>query len=112
MKLLENNIMKNFIKMTLATLTGLLLFGIIVTFIMGGIIGTASMLGKKQAVMPESAVLTMDMSTILITEQTKEADPLTALQGNGMEISSLGIYDAIYAINTAAADPAVKFIYM
>ena len=59
MKLLENNIMKNFIKMTLATLTGLLLFGIIVTFIMGGIIGAASMLGKKQAVMPESAVLTM-----------------------------------------------------
>lgn len=112
MKLLENNIMKNFIKMTLATLTGLLLFGIIVTFIMGGIIGAASMLGKKQAVMPESAVLTMDMSTILITEQTKEADPLTALQGNGMEISSLGIYDAIHAINTAAADPAVKFIYM
>ena len=104
--------MKNFIKMTLATLTGLLLFGIIVTFIMGGIIGAASMLGKKQAVMPESAVLTMDMSTILITEQTKEADPLTALQGNGMEISSLGIYDAIHAINTAAADPAVKFIYM
>ena len=112
MKLLENNIMKNFIKMTLATLTGLLLFGIIVTFIMGGIIGAASMLGKKQAVMPESAVLTMDMSTILITEQTREADPLTALQGNGMEISSLGIYDAIHAINTAAADPAVKFIYM
>lgn len=104
--------MKNFIKMTLATLTGLLLFGIIVTFIMGGIIGAASMLGKKQAVMPESAVLTMDMSTILITEQTKEADPLTALQGNGMEISSLGIYDAIHAINTAATDPAVKFIYM
>ncbi|MBE6237455.1 MAG: signal peptide peptidase SppA [Bacteroidales bacterium] len=104
--------MKNFIKMTLATLTGLLLFGIIVTFIMGGIIGAASMLGKKQAVMPESAVLTMDMSTILLTEQTKEADPLTALQGNGMEISSLGIYDAIHAINTAAADPAVKFIYM
>ncbi len=104
--------MKNFIKMTLATLTGLLLFGFVSTFILGGIIGTVATLGKQQPVMPDSAVLTMDMSTILLTEQTQETDPLTALQGNGMEISSLGIYNAIRAINIAAEDPAVKFIFL
>lgn len=104
--------MKNFIKMTLATLTGLLLFGVVATFIMGGIIGAVATLGKEQPVMPSSAVLTMDMSTVLLMEQTQEMDPLTAIQGNGLEIRSLGIYSAIRAINIAAADPAVKFIFM
>lgn len=104
--------MKNFFKMTLATLTGLLLFGVVATFIMGGIIGAVATLGKEQPVMPSSAVLTMDMSTVLLMEQTQEMDPLTAIQGNGLEIRSLGIYSAIRAINIAAADPAVKFIFM
>lgn len=104
--------MKNFIKMTLATLTGLLLFGVVATFIMGGIIGAVATLGKEQPVMPSSAVLTMDMSTVMLMEQTQEMDPLTVIQGNGLEISSLGIYSAIRAINIAAADPAIKFIFM
>ena len=104
--------MKNFIKMTLATLTGLLLFGVVATFILGGIIGAAATLGKEQPVMPSSAVLTMDMSTVMLMEQTQEMNPLTAIQGNGLEISSLGIYSAIRAINIAAADPAIKFIFM
>ena len=104
--------MKNFIKMTLATLTGLLLFGGVVTFIFAGIIGAAASLGKQQATVPDSAVLTMDMSTVMLMEQTQEPDPMSMLQGNGMEISPLGIFSAIRAINIAAQDPAIKFIYM
>ena len=87
--------MKNFIKMTLATLTGLLLFGGVVTFIFAGIIGAAASLGKHQATVPDSAVLTMDMSTVMLMEQTQEPDPMSMLQGNGMEISPLGIFSAI-----------------
>ena len=105
-------IMKNFVKMTLATLTGLLLFGAIATIIFGGVIGAVATLGKTQPIMPAKAVLTMDMSTIMLTEQTQEADPLSLIQGNSLDISSLGIYSAIKAINTAAIDPAVQFIYM
>ena len=104
--------MKNFIKMTLATLTGLLLFGGVMTFVFAGIIGAAASLGKQQPVMPDSAVLTMDMSTVMLMEQTQEADPLAMIQGGGIEVSPLGIYSAIRAINIAAQDPAVKFIYM
>ena len=98
--------------MTLATLTGLLLFGGVVTFIFAGIIGAAASLGGKQPTMPTSAVLTMDMSTIMLAEQTQEADPLSMIQGKGLEISPLGIYSAIRSINIAATDPAVRFIYM
>ena len=98
--------------MTLATLTGLLIFGLVSAFILGGIIGGLAALGKKDPVVPTSAVLTMDMSTVTLTEQTVEADPLSLIQGNGTEIQPLGIYSAIQAINMAAEDPAIKFIYM
>lgn len=103
--------MKNFIKMTLATLTGLLLFAGVSTFIFIGAIGAVAALSKPQPVMPASAVLTMDMSTVILAEQTQEIDAISALQGNG-EVSSIGIYSAIQAINSAATDPAVRFIYM
>ena len=103
--------MKDFIKMTLATLTGLMLFAGVSIFILIAMIGAAAVLSKPQPVMPASAVLTMDMSTVVLAEQTQEVDALSALQGKG-EVSSLGIYNAIRAINSAAADPAVRFIYM
>lgn len=104
--------MKNFLKMTLATLAGLFLFGFVITLIFGGIIGGMATLGKQLPVMPSSAVMTIDMSTIALMEQTTETDPMAMIQGKGMEIESLGIYSAIKAINMAAEDPAIKYIYM
>ena len=104
--------MKSFFKMTLATLTGLLLFGFVVTSILGGIIGGLAAIGKSQPIMPTSAVLTLDMSTIALSEQTVEIDPITMIQGKGTDIQPLGIYSAIQAINLAAEDPAIKYIYM
>ena len=98
--------------MTLATLTGLFLFGAVATFVLGGIIGGLAALSKPQPVIPASAVLTLDMSTILLTEQTVDPDPITMIQGKGSDIQPLGIYSAIQAINLAAEDPAIKFIYM
>lgn len=104
--------MKEYIKMTLATLTGLLLFGFAALFIMIGFIGAAAALGDKQPVMPAKAVLAIDMSTFTLGEQTTEADLLTSLQSGGEAITPLGIYDAVNAINAAAADPAVRYIYL
>ena len=104
--------MRNFIKMTLATLTGLLLFGLVSIFIFAGAIGTVASIGKSQPTIPSSAILAMDMSTVVLTEQTQETDPMTILQGESLDIQSLGIYDAIRAINNAAIDPAIKFIFM
>ena len=46
-----------------------------------------------------------------LTEQTQEADPLTMLQGGG-QVTPVGIYSAINAINAAAQDPAIRYIYM
>ena len=103
--------MKDFIKMTLATMAGLFIFGIAALFIFIGMVGAMASLGSSQPVMPREGVLQIDMSAMTLTEQTKEADPFATLSGAEM-VSPVGIYSAINAINTAATDPAVKFIYM
>ena len=97
--------------MTLATLTGLLLFGFVSILLISGIIGAIVTIGQVKAVMPEEAVLTIDFSKMTISEQTKEVDAFTSLKG-GEIITPLGIYSAIKAVNAAAEDPAVKFIFM
>lgn len=103
--------MKNFLKMTLATLLGLLIFSVVSMLIGFGIIGAVAALGEKQPVMPAQAVLRLDMSSVILGEQTAEADPFSMITG-GAAAAQIGIYDAVRAINTAASDPAVKFIYM
>ena len=97
--------------MTLATPTGLLLFGFISMFIMIGMIGAMAAAGSSKPVMPAEAVLSIDFSKMILAEQTEEADPFAALQGGEM-ISPVGIYEAIKAVNAAAEDPAIRYIYM
>lgn len=104
--------MKNFIKMTLATVTGLILFSFVALFISIAMIGAVAALGEKQPVMPSQAMMVIDMSTVMLSEQTTEADILTTLQSSGTPVSPLGIYSAINAINKAAMDPAIRFIYI
>ena len=104
--------MKNFFKMTLATLCGLLVFCLASMFFVIAMIGAAAALGNKQPVMPAKAMLTIDMSSLVLSEQTKETDILTMIQSGSEAITPVGIYSAISAINKAATDPAVQFIYM
>lgn len=103
--------MKEYIKMTLATITGLFLFGFVAMFLFIGMIGAIAAAGDTAPVMPKEAVLKIDFTEMTLAEQTAEADPLAMLQGGG-EITPLGIYSAINAINAAAQDPAIRYIYM
>ena len=104
--------MKNFIKMTFATVTGLILFSFAAIFLSIAVIGAVAALGDKQPTMPSKAMMVIDMSAITLSEQTTEADLLTTLQSSGTPVAPLGIYSAINAINKAAADPAIRFIYI
>ena len=102
--------MKDFIKMTLAAITGFIIVGAVFFFFSLAIIGSVAALGNTQPVMPRSAVLSIDMSKTVISEQTTETDPISQIQGNNVEM--LGIWDAIQAIDAAAYDPAIKYIYL
>ena len=77
-----------------------------------GLAGSVAALGEGQPVMPRQGILTIDMSKIVLSEQTVEADPFAALQSGGTAPKPLGIWDAVNAINAAAIDPAIKFIYL
>ena len=103
--------MKDFVKMTLATIAGLFIFGIAAFFLMTAMIIGIAASGEKQPVMPREAVLQLNFAEMSLSEQTQEADPVSMLTG-GSATTPLGIYSAITAINAAAEDPAVKFIYM
>ena len=104
--------MKDFIKMTLATLAGLLVFGIVAMFLMFAVIGAIAASGDSQPVMPREGILTIDMSTMVLAEQTKEGDPIEMLSSGGQTLATVGIMNAINAVNSAAVDPAIKFIYL
>ncbi len=97
--------------MTLATVVGLLVFSIVALFICIGMLGALASFGEKQPVMPVEGVLQINMAAMTLAEQTQEADPLASLQG-AQVITPVGIYSAVNAVNAAAKDPAVKFIYM
>ena len=104
--------MKSFVKMTLATVAGLIVFSIVAFLFSFAVVGAVASLGKKQPVMPRQAVLKIDMSTFTLSEQTTEANPVDMIMGGGKTVTPIGIYSAINAINAAATDPAVKFIYL
>ena len=97
--------------MTLAVVAGLLVFAIVGFFLMLGTIGAIAAAGEAKPVMPSEAVLKIDLSAVALAEQTAEADPIAMLQGKG-SVTPVGIYSAITAVNRAAKDPAIKYIYM
>ena len=103
--------MKEFVKMTLATIAGLFLFGFVAFFLFFAMVGAIASIGSSQPVMPREGVLQINMSAMTLTEQTQEEDPFASLAGSGT-VTPVGIYSAIKAVNAAATDPAVKLIYM
>ena len=103
--------MKEFVKMTLATIAGLFLFGFVAFFLFFAMVGAIASIGSSQPVMPREGVLQINMSAMTLTEQTQEEDPFASLAGSGT-VTPVGIYSAIKAVHAAATDPAVKFIYM
>ncbi len=84
---------------------------IILAFSMLGSIANA--FKTSEPVMPRNAVLTIDMSKFNLTEQSDEGDfNVRAMVGGGEQRENLGLWTAIQAINAAANDPSIKFVYL
>ena len=110
--------MKDFVKMVLAVICGILLIGIISFFLTMVMIGSLAAAGSAKPSLPKSGVLRLDLSEVTLGEQTQSAspfgsvDPTALLTGGGASTDVIGIWDAVQAVNAAAEDPAVKFIYL
>ncbi len=109
--------MKDFTKTLLAVLAGLLIFSAVWVVMMFSFIGSVAALSSSETpVIPNEGVLNMDLSNIVLDEQSQPFSFNFSL-GAGMfsnseQPKSIGIWDAIQAVKTAAADPGVKFIYL
>jgi protease-4 len=111
---------KDFFKWVLAVIVGLIIWGIVkaIFFIMmiGSLAGSAASSGSSSTLIPKEGALLMDMSTLVITEQTKEGVPYMSMSSlnslGGTMTSPVGVYDAVQAIHKAAEDPGVKFILL
>lgn len=100
--------MKQFWKMLLAVVCGIILVNALIIFLFVGIAGSSAPGGKTA--LPKEGVLTIDLSEVTLTEQETPVNPMAMVQGQ--QQVSLGIHKAVQAIEAAAADPGVKFIYL
>lgn len=111
--------MKDFVKMICAVICAFIIMSALSFVICIGMIGAVSAAGSGKTVVPKSAVLLVDMSKVTIAEQTLNSNPfssvsipvggLSSFSGSG---ETIGIWDAVQAVNAAADDPAIKYIYL
>ena len=105
--------MKNFLKTLLAAFIGTLVALFICGFFLFAIIGSIAVLSEETTpVVPQSAILKIDTS-MPIAEQSED-DPFAALASLnfGAGTRTTGILQVVRAIDHAATDPSVKFIYL
>ncbi|MBP5539907.1 MAG: signal peptide peptidase SppA [Bacteroidales bacterium] len=100
--------MKKFFRTFFAVFLSSILCLFLCFFIVMGLIGSLS--SPSEPTMPEKAVLHINMQDIVLAEQSME-DPFALLQGKE-DAAKLGVWDAVQAINAAATDPQVSFIYL
>lgn len=100
--------MKKFFRTFFAVLFSSIICLFLCFFIGMGLLGSLS--SPSEPTMPEKAVLHINMQDIVLAEQSME-DPFALLQGKE-DAAKLGVWDAVQAINAAATDPQVSFIYL
>jgi len=105
--------MKDFIKMLLAVICGIVITFLVMFFVCMGFVGTIGALASKSASpLPKAdGVLVLDMSKFALGEQSEESNPLASLSGQE-SVETIGIRDATKAIEMAADDPVIKYIYL
>lgn len=106
--------MKSFLKSLLAAIIGTFIALGVCMLMFIGIIGSLAAMGSDSAgpVIPESAILKIDMSKP-IAERAND-DPFSGLSSFSFEPASksLSILNAVKAIEAAATDPSIKFVYL
>ena len=106
--------MKDFVKTMLAVICALIVVRLVAFLFILIMAGSAALSGGGAIRLTKGSVLDMDMSTFRISEQTQEEMPqgMGVFSGGFDMLPSVGLHDAITAIETAATDPAVKYILL
>ena len=100
-----------FLKSLLAAFIGsLIAFGLLVLLLFG-MIGALIPAEEPVAVAP-SSILKIDMSSVIGEQTVSDPFDMSSIVPYTGGSSCIGILDAVRAIDCAASDPAVKFIYL
>ena len=104
--------MKEFVKMMLAVICAFILMQLVGFFLFFVMVGSMAALGSGKTVLPREGVLDLDMAQFTIAEQTTD-DQLSGFSLGGFSnVPTVGLWDAIQAIDAAAADPGIKYILL
>lgn len=107
--------MKDFVKMMLAVICAFIVMQIVGFILFFVMVGSLAALGSGKAVLPREGVLDIDMEQFVLGEQTQEESfsPTISLMGiTATGGPTIGLWDAIQAIEAAAADPSIKYILL
>lgn len=105
--------MKEFVKTMLAVICAFIVMQILTFFFFMIMLGSALVSGGSGKPLPKEGVLDINLSDFILTEQTQEASmPTFSGMSFSMPETSVGLWDAVRAIDAAAADPGVKCIFL
>lgn len=102
---------KNLLAAFVGSLIAFLFLGLLTFGILGGMIGALIPSENAVTVAPNS-VLRIDLSNAIGEQTVSDPIDLSSIVPYSGKTSSLGILDAVRAIDCAASDPAIKFIYI
>ncbi|MFN3529213.1 MAG: signal peptide peptidase SppA [Bacteroidia bacterium] len=103
--------MRQFLKYTLASMTGFLLAGILLLFIGIGIIASLASSGKKEVNVQQNSVLHLNFSELISDRPSN--DPLAGIDFNSFEkTSSISGRDYVRLVTEAANDNNIKGIFL
>ncbi len=106
--------MKEFVKMMLAVICAFIVMQMVGFFLLFIMVGAMS-LGGSKTVLPREGVLDIDMAQFTLAEQTQEesfSPSVSLLGGLSTPTPSIGLWDAIQALEAAAADPSIKYVLL
>ena len=107
--------MKDFVKMMLAVICAFIVMQVIGFFLFFVMMGSVAAIGSSgKTVLPREGVLDIDLSQFTLAEQGQDDSfsPALSLGVFSAGGATVGLWDAIQAIEQAAADPSIKYILL
>lgn len=105
--------MKDFVKTIVAVICAFVIMGILRGIFFLIMLGSMALSGSSTSAVPKTGgVLDLNLSNFTLGEQT-QSEPAPSLSSMSFEtIPTVGIRDAVMALQEAATDPAIKFVFL
>ena len=103
--------MKQFVKTVCAVIVGIIIVQVIGCIFFFLSLGSLAAAGGSKPVLPREGVLDLNMADFTLGEQAQDADFTVAGLTSGMQ-PVLGLWDAVQALEKAAADPSIQYVFL